>query len=118
MFNHKIPALYLNENIPIRLVHILSLDGIEAVHTVEAGNRGVTDQFQLKYAADRGCILVTHNRRDFRQLHAEWMQEGRSHYGILVMSHDEPEYLAERIGRFFKDIYPTLTPPFCESPPA
>jgi len=118
MFNDKIPALYLNENIPIRLVHVLSLDGIEAVHTVEAGNRGATDQFQLEYAASIGCILVTHNRRDFRQLHAEWIQEKRSHCGILVMDHDEPEYLAERIGRFFEGVYPTLTPPFCVSPPA
>jgi len=118
MLNHKIPALYLNENIPIRLVHILSLDGIEAVHTVEVGNQGASDEFQMEYAAGRMCILVSHNRRDFRQLHAEWIQEKRFHYGILVMDHGEPEYLAERIGRFFKDIYPTLTPPFCASPPA
>ncbi|TET69419.1 MAG: hypothetical protein E3J56_09660 [Candidatus Aminicenantes bacterium] len=118
MLNDRIPALYLNENIPLRLVHILSFDGIEAIHTVEVGNQGTSDEFQLQYAADQKCILVSHNRRDFRQLHAKWIEEERFHYGILVMDHGEPEYLAERIGRFFEDIYPSLNPSFCVSPPA
>ena len=117
MSNNKTPTLYLNENIPIRLVDILSFNGIKAIHALSIGNQGASDEFQLEYATNQKYILVTHNRRDFRQLHKRWISEGRFHYGILVMSHAEPEYLAQRIGHFFNDIYPTLTPPFCESPP-
>ncbi len=117
MVNCRIPRLYLNENVPIRLVHLLSVDGIEAFHTVDVGNRGVSDQDQLEYAAELGFILVSHNRKHFRQLHARWLQEKRFHSGILVMDHEAPEYMAQRIRYFVKDIYPALTPPFCESPP-
>lgn len=118
MLKDRIPTLYLNENIPVRLVDILLLNGIKAIHTVNMGNQGASDEFQLEYAANQKYMLVSHNRRDFRRLHTKWMCEGRFHYGILVMGHGEPEYLAERIGRFFDNIYPTLTPPFCASPPA
>ncbi|NQS89174.1 DUF5615 family PIN-like protein [Patescibacteria group bacterium] len=117
MLNDKIPTLYLNENVPIRLVDILSHNGITAIHTVSISNQGASDEFQLEYAANQKYMLVSHNRRHFRRLHTKWMREGRLHHGILVMSHGEPEYLAERIGHFFDDIYPTLTLPFCVSPP-
>jgi len=116
MVNCRTPRFYLNENVPIRLVHLLSVDGIEALHTADVGNRGVSDQAQLEYATELGCILVSHNRKHFRQLHARWLQEKRFHHGILVMDHEAPEDIAQRIRHFVKDMYPTLTPPFCESP--
>ena len=56
-------TLYLNENVAIRLVALLSQRGIEAVHTLNVGNRGVSDEAQLEYAAKQGYILLTHNRR-------------------------------------------------------
>lgn len=111
------PPLYLNENVPLRLVDILSEIGIYAVHTVEVGNQGISDEAQLQYAVNRGCILVTHNRKDFRELHKRWLKEKRHHYGIIVMKHDEPERLAMRIKLFFEEMYHKLTPPFCVSPP-
>jgi len=116
--NDTTPILDLNENIPIRLVHILSRNGIAAIHTVDVSNQGATDESQLEYAANQKYILVSHDRSDFRELHARWVREGRVHNGILVMNHSEPEYLAERIGRFLDYVYPTLTAPFCISPPA
>lgn len=112
------PNLYLNENVPIRLVNLLASLGILAIHTLDVNNQGASDEFQLQYAAERCYVVITHNRKDFRHLHNRWLQEGKSHSGILVMRHDEPERLADRINRFFKQCYSSITPPFCESPPA
>jgi predicted nuclease of predicted toxin-antitoxin system len=112
------PKLYLNENVAIRLVLLLKEFGIEAIHTLDVGNQGQTDEFQLQYAANRNYILVTHNRKDFRQLHNHWLREGKSHSGILVMRYNEPEQLADRIKRFLEVRYATIVVPFCESPPA
>ncbi|MFH1776918.1 MAG: DUF5615 family PIN-like protein [Candidatus Omnitrophota bacterium] len=114
----EIPKLYLNENIPIRLVSLLSNLGIIAIHTLSVNNQGTSDEFQLQYAAERGYIIVTHNRKNFRQLHKRWIHEGKCHAGIIVMRHDEPERLADRIKRFFEQDYFNITLPFCESPPA
>lgn len=111
------PKLYLNENIPFHLVELLASYGITAIHTLDVNNKGTSDEFQLQYAVDRGYIMITHNRRDFRQLHAQWIQAGKFHYGILVMGHGEPTYLASRIKRFFDYHFTSIRPPFCDSPP-
>jgi hypothetical protein len=113
-----IPPLYLNENVPLRLTDMLLQHGIHAEHTIKVGNQGVSDEMQLEYAANKGYILVTHNRKDFRQLHKLWIKKGKFHNGIIVMKHDEPEILAIRIKLFFEKIYPILNPPFCISPPS
>lgn len=117
MLQKKLPKLYLNENIPVRLVNLLKDNGISAIHTLFVNNRSVSDEFQLQYAAERHYVLITHNRKHFRRLHNRWIQERKHHAGILVMRHDEPERLADRIKRFFEQKYFTITPPFCESPP-
>lgn len=110
-------TLYLNENVAIQLVALLSQRGIEAVHTLNVGNRGVSDEVQLEYAAKQGYILLTHNRRHFRRLHRVWVERGQNHAGIIVVGYAEPERLAERVHLFFERVYPTATPPFCIPPP-
>lgn len=113
----QLAKLYLNENIPIRLAGLLADFGIIAIHTLDVNNKGNSDEFQLQYAAQNGYVLVTHNRKDFRRLHERWIQNRKVHSGILVMRHDEPERLADRIKRFFEHRYSALQAPFCESPP-
>lgn len=112
------PTLYLNENIDIRLVDLLSSRGVRAIHTIHAGNQSVSDEFQLKYAAENNYVVLTHNRWDFRKLHEAWLKRGRRHSGIIVIGNGEPEVLAVRIQRFLQEKYPHLQPSFCESPPA
>ena len=109
--------MYLNENINPALVKILSVLDINSVHTLQVGNKQVSDYFQLAYAAERKYILLTHNRWDFRKLHEEWMKNNKYHSGIIVIGNGELEYLSKRIVKFFKEKYPYITPPFCEVPP-
>lgn len=114
----SLPTLYLNENIAIRMVNLLSISGIKAVHTCQVGNQGVDDNFQLEYAAKHSMILVTHNRLDFKRIHRKWIEEGKSHAGILVVKCAEPETLAARISLFFKNVYKDLRSSFFASPPS
>lgn len=112
-----LPTLYLNENIPIRLIELLHSVNIEAIHTKTVNNNQASDEFQLLYATKHNYVLVSHNRRHFRRLHKQWMIEGKSHSGILVIGCGSPEYIADRIKRFFEQMYPTISTSFCESPP-
>lgn len=117
MKGENAPIFYLNENIAIRVVDLLAQKGIPSVHTVLANNRRFTDEQQLQFAARNEYVLVTHNRRDFRRLHYKWMSEDKKHSGILLITYALPEEICERIYRFFRDVYPTVSSPFCLSPP-
>ena len=43
------------------------------------------DESHLILAAARGRVLVSANARDFAALHSEWMKQGRSHFGVLII---------------------------------
>jgi hypothetical protein len=96
---------------------LLRESGIPSIHTLEAGNRGISDEQQLAFAAAHEYIVVSHNRKHFRVLHKTWLAEGRQHNGILVMGFSTPEVVARRIQLFFERVYPSLRAPFCEVPP-
>ena len=55
-----------------RLAPALVLLGHEATTTDELGFDQASDGRQLLTAAERGWVLVTHNRRDFTVLHDAW----------------------------------------------
>jgi hypothetical protein len=112
-----IPTVYLNENMDIRVAQLLKARGVQALHTVEAGNRGVSDEAQLEYATRQHYIVATHNRRHFRQLHKKWIGDGKEHPGIIVIGFSTPERITERIALFLEREYPTLEGPFCKAPP-
>lgn len=111
------PILYLNENIQVSVVNKLTNLNFTAIHTYDVNNTGATDEFQLQYATVNKYILVSYNRNHYRRLHNEWQNSGRSHYGIIVLSPADPEYVAYRIKLFFEQKYSSLVIPFCEVPP-
>jgi len=91
----------------------------QAGHSVRTttGERrvGAWDPDQLAFATDRGCILITHNRRDFRTLHDAWMQwssrwqEQQRHGGMLILDQGPlPNIIAERILAFLATAPATL----------
>lgn len=38
----------------------------------------------MAFAAERGCVLYSHNTSDFHRLHAEWTRAGREHAGMIL----------------------------------
>ena len=67
----------------------------QAMRSDDVGMRGRTDLEHLEYAAEKGLVLVTCNRRDFQGLHLYWLSQGRAHSGIIIV--DQRLSLGERI---------------------
>ncbi len=95
--------LYLDECVEASIAATLrenSLD-VEYAKDINQTGRDWSDRGQLEYAAQAGRILVSYNRRE----HRRFQHEGRSHSGILLLTHSRSaadnaaaliEYLADR----------------------
>jgi predicted nuclease of predicted toxin-antitoxin system len=100
--------LYADEDVPRLLVEHLRAHGHDVVTALEAGqaNLSVPDTDVLAQATSLGRIVVTHNRKDFKRLHA--ITPG--HAGIVSCTRDDadPAGLAARIDAALAD-NPNLT---------
>ncbi len=66
-------SLYFDEDVAVVAAVTLRQVGHTVRTTVGESRLRAWDPDQLRYATDQGCILITHNRRDFRTLHDAWM---------------------------------------------
>ena len=77
---------YLDEDIASQsLINMLSSAGHDVITTHQAGNSGATDEEQLTYAADKRCVLISGNIKDFIFLNNEWQKINKKHYGIMLI---------------------------------
>ncbi len=77
---------YLDEDIASQaLTQILISAGHDVITTFQAGLSGSTDEDQLKYATRKRRIMISGNIRDFSLLTKEWIREGKSHCGIILI---------------------------------
>lgn len=91
-----IARLYSNENFPLPVVVALREFGHEVLTTHEAGlaNNAIPDAEVLRFAIETDRAVLTHNRRDFINLH----RVNPNHHGIIVCTAN-PDFpaLAARI---------------------
>jgi hypothetical protein len=59
--------------------------GFFVLTAAQAGTLGATDDAQLEYATRLRCVLITHNRVDFRRAHMRALEAGRTHAGIIAL---------------------------------
>ncbi len=88
--------LYADENFPQPVVLELRNMGVDVLTALEAeqANRSISDLGVLNYADSQGRVVVTLNRRDFRNLHSE----NTNHSGIIICTDNRNhQELAERI---------------------
>ena len=77
--------LYLDEDaMHSRLVTALRSRGVPVITVLDAGLAEQTDEMQLAFATERGCVLYTFNVSDFHRLHTKWTGAGREHAGIIL----------------------------------
>jgi len=76
--------VYLDEDVPVSFAQALVNRGVDVITTQEAGNKGLSDDEQLAFAAKAERTLFTHNRKDFILLHNDYMQKGKRHSGIVI----------------------------------
>ena len=87
---------YADENFPLPTVVELRRLGHKVLTAEEAGQAGVKipDDRVLAFAYSLGRVLLTMNRKHFRNLH----RSGAPHCGIVICTHDNDfEALAARI---------------------
>ena len=74
--------IYTNESASVAIAAGLKRRGADAFSARDAGNLGLTDEEQLIYADKEKVAIFTHDT-DFLQIAARWMDEGRTHQGII-----------------------------------
>lgn len=88
-----ISRFYLDENVKEQLAAVLIALGVDAVSTWQMGRKGASDFMQLLFAAQEGRVVVTHDSKDFQQLHGAWLAWAAAwgataaarHSGILII---------------------------------
>ena len=61
---------------------------------------GKNDREQLEYAINTNSVFVTHNRVDFENLFTDYIQQKKSHYGIIILIRREVYIMANRLSKF------------------
>lgn len=80
------PRFYTDEDVYGNVAEVLRRKGHDAISTPDAGRLGHSDESQLAWAAGEDRTLITFNVAHFARLHTAWLQQGRSHAGIIVSS--------------------------------
>jgi predicted nuclease of predicted toxin-antitoxin system len=66
--------LYFDEDaMHSRLVTALRSRGVTVVTVMDAGLTALSDEEQLAFATEHGCVLYMINVSDFYRLHAQWI---------------------------------------------
>ena len=99
--------VYLDEDTMARaFIQGLRARGIDVTTPLEHGTAGEDDRMQLEQASQLGRVLYTFNVGDFCRLHAEYMAQGRSHAGIIVVPRQRYP-IGEQIRRLLHLLYTT-----------
>jgi len=77
--------IYIDEDaMDSDLVAALRSRGVTVLTALDASLAERSDQEQLAYATEHGCVLYTFNVSDFYRLHTEWVNTGREHAGMIL----------------------------------
>jgi hypothetical protein len=96
--------LYLDEDVSVLLSELLKSRGFGSTTTRDAAMLGRSDNEQLENAATRESTLFTHNRVHFEELHAEYLQMGKEHYGIIIARRDDEHSVLQRLLRILNHV--------------
>jgi hypothetical protein len=77
--------IYIDEDaMDSDLVEALRSRGITVITALDAGLTARSDDQQLAFASEHGCVLYTFNVSDFYRLYTEWAGAGREHAGMIL----------------------------------
>ena len=96
---------FLDENIPLSIIKVISKLSFEVEHAINAGLRGASDKEIAEYAKKQNAILIT---KDVGFGSILLYPKG-SHYGLLVLrlpNYFNTEQIAEALKDFFSKVKP------------
>lgn len=79
------------------LVRALRARQIDVLTANVASQTGISDTEQLAFAASQKRTIFSFNRGDFVQLHIEYLDQNRSHAGIVVSDQLEIGIIIRRL---------------------
>ena len=74
--------IYTNESVNVTIVEGSEKKGRGCLFCRDTDNLGLTDEEQLSYGCKEKSTIFTHDT-DFLQIGARWMEEGKTHHGII-----------------------------------
>ncbi|MGE0680722.1 MAG: DUF5615 family PIN-like protein [Candidatus Binatia bacterium] len=74
---------FIDEDLPPVIAEMLRAQGLSATSVVAEKQQGLSDEEQLRFAAERNVILVTANVADYMELARQWMAIGLDHSGLI-----------------------------------
>lgn len=89
--------IYLDEDVRPILADILRERGYDTISTVDSGMIGSSDNAQMDFAIQEERTILTHNIKDFVQIHRIYQEK---HYGIILSEQISLKELLRRILRF------------------
>lgn len=84
----KPPSIYCDEDVHGAVWRGLKRLSIDATSVAIEGRLGLNDEAQIAWAIASGRVILTHNVEDFPRMHAEILERGERHAGIIVGRQD------------------------------
>ncbi|HQU93300.1 MAG TPA: DUF5615 family PIN-like protein [Pyrinomonadaceae bacterium] len=104
MSDSQFIRLYLDEDVSVLVAAMIRARGFDVLTTVEAGNRGASDEEQLEFASGDGRVLLTHNRVDFERLIVGRFDSGVDHSGLMIAVRRTPAEIVARLLRLLSEM--------------
>ena len=77
--------LYLDEDAESnKLMQALRSRNVDVISVANVGMLSRSDEEQLNWALQHQRVIYSFNVRDFYRLHTTWLEEGRTHAGIIL----------------------------------
>lgn len=76
--------LYTDEDVHKKVSVALCTRGYDVVSVHTSKNLGLTDLQQLEYATSQERAIFTFNTGDFIRLHKDYLNNKKSHFGIIL----------------------------------
>ena len=77
--------LYLDEDaMDSDFVEALRLRSVDVITPADVGMLSRSDEEQLQWAFENNRVIYSFNVRDFYRLHTTWLEQGKSHPGIIL----------------------------------
>jgi hypothetical protein len=89
-------SIYTDEDVAKLVSTLLKSRGINATNTPAQEKIGAADDAQLAFAASIKHCILTHNRVDFEKLHLQYLDQGKSHSGIMIAPRKNPQEIVLR----------------------
>src|SRR5437867_1557569 len=94
---NPVAPLYFDEDVSVILARVLTGRGFDVLAAKDAGMLRKSDKEQLLFATKQARVTVTHNRRHFEKLHAEFVEQQLEHSGIVIAGRRDLYEIARRM---------------------